>query len=412
MNNPTVRALVIANRLPYPVDDGWKRRTLHLLKALATRYHVTLVTFHSDSNAAALGLESELGGNLEVHTLRTSRLAGPRSLLLGLLTGRPFHVWRLDSAAMRRTIAQLAGRPFDVGIATLIHLHPYLRDLDRGTLRVVDTHNVDSLVLRRYAARMKGPRSWYAQHSADKLQRHEREVFADADLVWVCSEEERKLVAASAPGARVVVVPNGVDTEVFTPLPPDLVSGQRLVYFGRLDYFPNADAISYFAREILPLIRREVDTAELHVVGPGAGEELYALARTTPGVRILGVVPDLRPVIGSAAAVVVPLRSGGGTRLKILEALALGRPVISTTLGAEGLALEPGREIFIEDEPAAFAGRAAQLLKAPELAAQVGRAGRERVRERYDWRGIERELLAGLDRTTIAHRSPLTDSAA
>jgi sugar transferase (PEP-CTERM/EpsH1 system associated) len=407
------RALVIANRLPYPIDDGWKRRTFHLLKALSARYRVTLVSFHAGGEESAASLVAALGDSVDVQTVRPFVLAGPVSLGMGLVTSRPFHVWRLQSLAMRRLIARLAQQEhFDVAVATLIHLHPYLRLFTERTLRVVDTHNIDSLVLRRYAGRMHGPVAWYAELSAGKLERHEARVFGEADLVWVCSDEERERLARSVPGACVEVVANGVDTQAFAPSPDVSVTPGRLIFFGRLDYFPNADAVSYFATEILPLVRKRVPDAELVVAGPGAGRDLRALAETLPGLRILGSVPDLRPMIASAAVVVVPLRSGGGTRLKILEALALAKPVVSTTVGAEGLVLERGRDILIADEPQAFARAVVELLQAPQQAERIGHGGRAFVREHHDWRIIEERLLANLAAATSASPREATGTAA
>lgn len=389
------RALVIANRLPYPIDDGWKRRTHHVLTALSRRYRVTLVSLHGREPRDVSAAVAQPAA-VDVQTVRRPRLAGPVSLGLGLVTRRPFHVWRVHSAAMRRIIARAeVAEPFDVAIATLVHLAPYLDPLDRRTLRVVDTHNIDSLVLRRYAPQMSAPRAWYARMSAGKLARHESRAFRDADLVWVCSEEERDHLAGLVPAARVVVIPNGVDTALFSPVVDPPMRG-RLVFFGRLDYFPNADAVVFFAREILPLIRQHVPHAELVVAGPGAGSELRGMAERTTGLRLVGPLADLRPLIASAEAVVVPLRSGGGTRLKILEALAMAKAVVSTSLGAEGLALRSGREAFIADLPEAFARAVVEVLRDADARDRVGSAGRDRVRESYDWSGIETRMLSSI----------------
>ncbi len=231
--------------------------------------------------------------------------------------------------------------------------------------------------------------------SADKLARHESRAFRDADLVWVCSEEERAHLAGLVPAGRVVVIPNGVDTTLFSPLDVTPMRG-RLVFFGRLDYFPNADAVVFFAREILPLIRQHVPNAELVVAGPGAGSELRGLAERTTGLRLVGPLTDLRPLIASAEAVVVPLRSGGGTRLKILEALAMAKAVVSTSLGAEGLALRSGHDAFIADLPEEFASAVIEILRDADARERVGKAGRDRVRESYDWGGIETRMLSSI----------------
>jgi glycosyltransferase involved in cell wall biosynthesis len=222
-------------------------------------------------------------------------------------------------------------------------------------------------------------------------------VFAAASQVWVCSEEEAAELASSGVTSPVLVVPNGVDTVRFAPggtrpLP------KHLLFFGKLDYFPNHDAVNYCLREIWPRIRDQVPDAELQVVGPAASAAMQAAIAASPGASWLGRVDDIPATIRAAAVVIVPLRAGGGTRLKILEAMAVARPVVSTTIGAEGLAMTDGVELLIADEPVRFAERVIGLLGDPDSAELLGARARSAVQQRFDWAGIRGrmgELVAG-----------------
>lgn len=383
------RILVVANRLPYPLDDGWKRRTFHLVKALAERRPVTVASLHEGPDEHVHALEALIGHGARVQTVRPFRWRGPLSIALGLATPLPYHVWRQRSRALDALVRDIVARERPaVGLATLAHLYSYLRHLPPGATRVVDTHNIDSLVLRRYADAMwRGPRAIYARMTARKLARHEHDVFAAADLVWVCSDEERTLLDGST-ARRVEVVPNGVDAfgefaARDVPVVPD-----RILFFGKLDYHPNSDAVRWFLDEILPAIRARRPQVEFLVVGPGADADLRAHVERTSSATLMGWVPELADLVASAAVVVVPLRAGGGTRLKILEALSLGRPLVSTTVGAEGLDLVSGRDLRLADPPAEFAAQVIALLDDPDAARSLGRAGRAAVRAHYDWSTI------------------------
>ena len=388
-------ALVVANRLPWPLDDGWKRRTYHVVRGLARTRFVTLASLHAGPPGDIEALSRSLGPNVEILTVPPPPFRGPVATVLGAVTSRPYHVWRQHSTALRRLIREAAGRRrYDLALATMVHMFPYLEDLGPGIRLVVDTHNIDSLVLSRYAGHMRIPKRWYARLTAARLRRHEEHVFARADRVIICSDVEAPLVR-SVPGSREpVVIPNGVDaTGTFVPGGEDRVPG-RIAFFGKLDYYPNTNAVEFLAAEIMPRIRAELPEAEVHVIGPDPPPALRALERPGSGIRITGRVPEIPAALSSASVVVVPLRLGGGTRLKILEALALGLPVVSTSIGAEGLDLEPGKHLVVADAPGAFAAEVVSLLRDPKRGQRLGASGRDAVCRRYDWSIIERQIEA------------------
>lgn len=395
--------LVVANRLPYPLDDGWKRRTFHLVKSLAERRPVTLASLHEGPPEHVRALEELIGHGVRIDTVRPFRWRGPVSVALGLVTPLPYHVWRQRSRALDALVRRIVARDRPaIGLATLAHLFPYLRHLPADATRIVDTHNIDSLVLRRYAEAMwSGLRAAYARMTARKLARHERDVFARADLVWVCSDEERSLLDGSS-ARRVEVVPNGVDAFGDFAARDVPIQPNRILFFGKLDYYPNSDGVGWFLDEIMPAIRARRSDVEFLVVGPGANDELRARVESTPNARLLGWVPELAELVATAAVVVVPLRAGGGTRLKILEALALGRPLVSTTVGAEGLDLADGQDLVLADDPVDFADRVLALLDDPGAAGALGRAGQSAVRARYDWSSIGGRMaeMLGIDQPT------------
>ena len=401
---PVRRALVIANRLPYPLDDGWKMRTFHIVRSVAALAETTLLVFHPTEDAAIVAARDALGPRVRIVHCPAPRAYTVGSLLRGLVTATPVHVWNQESAALRASLATLeAEGPFDVCVAATTFVYRHVERLDRRTLRVIDTHNIDSVTMDRYAATLASlPRRLYAQITAAKLRTFERRVFNDADLVWVCSATELELVRQSAPATEAEVVPNGVDTEWMAPGGRAAEVPNRLVFFGRMDYFPNVDGLAWFAREVLPLVRAEVPAIQLQVLGPAATDAVRALAAADPSIVLLGRVDDVRPVLESAAVVVVPLRAGGGTRLKIVEALSMARPVVSTTIGAEGLELTAGKEIVLVDSPADFAAAVVKLVQDGEERRRLGAAGRSAVQARYDWGSIGELARAGLARAGLA----------
>ena len=400
--------LFLANRLPWPVDDGWKRRTFHVLRALTRRGPVTLVTFHGGDLREADALRDAVPGALDVVSITPSRSTHALSVPLAMVTDTPFLAWRVRSARFTDAVRRLhAARAFALAIAGLTHLYRHLRVLPDDCTRVIDTHNIDSVVMGRYASNPdRNPAwRWYARRTAGQLRMQELRDFAHADAVWVCSEAEAAWIRTNVPAAKAHVVPNGVDTAAFSASewkPP--VAG-RMVFFGRMDYHPNADGVAWFADAMLPAIRAARPDAELVVAGPGDIPGQRSL-ESRPGMRLLGAVPDVRPVVASASVVVVPLRSGGGTRLKILEALALGRPVITTTVGMEGLELVPGRDLLVADDAVGFAEAVTRVLSDPALAGRLGAAGKAAVTA-YDWGAIETAIAALLDDPQIGRGGAL-----
>jgi glycosyltransferase involved in cell wall biosynthesis len=269
--------------------------------------------------------------------------------------------------------------------------------LPTGVKKIVDQHNVEhELVHRMYEREPVGARKWYNSLEYRWLKRGEIERCRDADLVLVTSERERRILARLLPGGRIDVVPNGADVSALSSPQLDSEAPDRVVFTGSLDYYPNTQAVQFFARHCWPLVRAEVPSATWEIVGRNPPVEVQSLA-VLPGVIVSGSVPSVLPYLAAAAVAVVPLLVGSGTRLKILEALAMGKAVVSTTMGCEGLVLEPGHHLVVADEPEAFARAVVTLLRDPERRAALGAAGRALVEAEYSWERCGDVLLSVLE---------------
>jgi sugar transferase (PEP-CTERM/EpsH1 system associated) len=393
-------ALILANRLPYPLDDGWKVRTFHVMRGVAGGMRATAIVFHPAGDQPTIEAAREaLGSDIRLITIEPPPAYTLRNLVRGIVTRIPVHVWNQESVAMQRAIAEVLARdPVDVVVAESTFMARYLDRIPSEMARIVDTHNIDSLTFGRYVQSLReGPRRWYASATVRRLAGLEAETFRKSDGVWVCSDVDHELARSHAPADRVWTVPNGVDTAWFSPSAVPPAKTDPLLFFGRLDYFPNIDGQRYFTREILPHILARHPELRVSLVGAAATREISELVAQTPALRLAGRVPDVRAWLAGAAVVVVPLRVGGGTRLKILEALSMARPVVSTSVGAEGLAVRDREHLRIADSPEAFADAVLELIENPEQARQIGENGRALVQQRYDWSHVRRIVASSLE---------------
>jgi glycosyltransferase involved in cell wall biosynthesis len=263
---------------------------------------------------------------------------------------------------------------------------------ERPAVLIVDSHNIDYDLARQYA-RSGGSllRRAYAEINWRKLRREELGTYRDADGVCLCSTVDEQRLREQVAQANTIVIPNAADVTYYQPRASDpQPDGRTIVFFGLMSYQPNIDGVAYFIENIWPRIADAHPQARFKVIGGSPPASLTALAG--PRIEFTGFVPDLRPHLAEAAAVVVPLRLGGGTRLKIVEAMAMGKAVVSTSLGAEGIEAIHGRDILIADAPEDFASAVNRLLTEPQLAAQVGRSARQLAETRYAWSAAARAL--------------------
>jgi polysaccharide biosynthesis protein PslH len=252
-------------------------------------------------------------------------------------------------------------------------------------------HNVESHLMLRYADNESSPaRRVYARLTAAKLATYERSVADEFDGVFVCSEADRKLLTDMNISSDVVVVPNGIDPKLCQPTGAVIEKGS-IVFVGSMDYHANRTGILHFVKSTLPLVLSCYPDAKLYIVGKNPGPEIMAVASS--GIIVTGMVDDVRPYLELAAVVIVPLLVGGGTRLKILEALAMGKAVVSTSLGCEGIDAKSGDTISLADRPEMFARAVVELLRKPEQALRLGARGRTFVLKHYDWNRITGRII-------------------
>jgi glycosyltransferase involved in cell wall biosynthesis len=397
----------LCSTLPYPPDYGQAIRSFHVLRLLARAFDVTALCFY---RRTPLRFFQPEGGAMEQELAQ--RLAALRQLadveafpipqehsiwrlawdhLRSVSLNQVYTTFALDSPTMRRRIVHLLQtRRFDVIHMDSITLSGYLPLL--GDVPVVCVHhNVESLLLQRRARAERSPwRRAYLLHQAHLMEQEVRRRCGRCHLNIVVSEADRTELLRIVPEANCTVVPNGVDIEAFQP---SVGREEGIVFVGGINWFPNRDALQYFCDAILPKVRAAGEPTPVRWVGGGASDEVRRQCRDRYGVELTGYVPDVRPYVRDAACYVVPLRVGGGTRLKILDAWAMGKAVVSTSVGCEGLAAEDGRNILIRDDPDGFAHAVSAVLRDGALRRRLGVEGRRTVERHYSWEGIGESML-------------------
>lgn len=378
----------------WPVTTGGRLRSFHILSELSRRHPISLLTTHGpgdDPDGLAAALPS--CGVVSVPWAPPKRGSVRFGLALSAswLSALPVDLYRSRVPALRSHVARrLARGGVDVVLADFLAATPNV-PLGGAVPAVLFAHNVEHMIWRRLRDVERRPwRRALLELEWRKLHRAEARACARARLTLAVSEADRERLAACAPGARVSAIPTGVDVDYFAPNGIAEAPG-RLVFTGSMDWYPNEDGVVHFVETILPRIRHELPEAALTVVGRNPSPRLRAAAARA-GVRVTGLVGDVRPFMAEAAVYVVPLRVGGGTRLKIFEALAMAKPVVSTAVGAEGLPLVPGEHFIQADDPAEFARAVTSLLRNPARRRALGQAGRRLVEERYAWARVAREF--------------------
>lgn len=405
MTLPPQRILFLTPQSLYPPQQGGALRSYNLLAGLAARHTVHLLSF--------LQAGERLPPDSPLHRLcaRVETIPAPpprpwwRRLAATFLSPLPDMALRLPSQAFSSRLAEMLSQErYDIIQAESLEMAPFLLEAKgraAGALLVLDDFNAEYLLQKRaWETDARSPRRWpgalYSLVQWMKLRRYEAALARAVDLTIAVSEMDEASLRRIAPGAHFAVVPNGVDTAFFSDAakvgPAPDASPCDLVFTGKMDFRPNVDAALWFAREVLPRVRSEEAGVRFLIVGQSPHPRLRALAHE-PAVKITGRVDDVRPYVARAAVYVVPMRIGGGTRLKVLEAMSMGKAVVSTTLGCEGYPVRDGVELIIADSPAEFARAVVRLLRDPEQRKRLGAAARA-FAARYDWQTIVPRLEA------------------
>ena len=386
-----MKLLFLSPYLPDPPRSGAPRRVHGLLTALARRHDVSLLAFTAPGEGTGAAIQATKEYCTEVVTVQNDRVDRALALdrkrkrgiqLRSLFGTRSYERLIYHHSAFQRTLDSLLSRgDFEVITAETVLMAGY--NLPRGARLVLDEHNVEYDILwRTTVAERPSVRKLYNWANYLKLRREERAAWRQFDGVTLTSARDEQLVRGAVPGTRTAVIPNAVDTAFFRPslAPPE---PGTILFFGAINYYPNTDGLLYFLDEVFPHVKRRHPGARLLIVGQLPPPAI--VARAADDVIVTGVVDDVRPYLERAAVVIAPLRIGGGTRLKIVEAMAMGKPVVATSLGAEGLEVNDEEDILLADTAADFAGQIARVLGDAALARRLGEAARHRAEACYNW---------------------------
>jgi len=388
-----VRILFLSQRVPYPPNRGDKITTWRLVERMKRQHEVRCVAFaHDDADLRAAEELNRLGAPTVAIPLDLKK-AKLKSLPL-LLTGKPLTLGAYGSKELQRVVDELApscqlGYAFSSSMGAFLEPHSHLR-------RVMHFAELDSDKWRQYAERSKWPMSWVYAREQRTLLDFERRIAAAFDESVLCTPLEQVIFQREIPGPSSMVLRNGVDLAHYQPK-PELAEPGHLVFVGVMDYLPNIDGCVWFVREILPRLRQKHPGVRFTIIGSRPTEEVKALA-SEPGVTVTGFVDDPREFLARGAISVAPLRIARGIQNKVLEALAMGLPVVGTTSATQGVEGEPGRDFLLANTVEEQVHAIADLLDNPERARAQGRRGRHFVEQSYDWERVFDPLDALLAR--------------
>lgn len=389
------RILYIAPAQPYPLNTGMARRGFHLLRGYASVGVTRMVCFGDEGES-----QEELRQYCEdIHTIPKSAISrrthgsGWRARLEMMGTLDPTLVSRFESPQMGAIVERLADWPDLVHVAKLWMVPNVARLLHRKrplAATILDLDDVETVVQRRALTANRADR-WhrraFERYDLIRLWWYQRRALQTFDRVFVCSDQDRQQLGQK----NVLVIPNGA-TVPDSPLPDD-TDDRTLLYTCNLSYQPNVDGLLFLVNDVLPLVRREIPDVSLLVAGSGPSQQVLDLQRD-PRIQVVGSPPSLEPFYRQATVAVVSLRVGGGTRLRILEALALGRPVVSTSIGCEGLSVTAGEHLLVADDAEGLARSCVTLLRDRPLRRRLAAQGRELVKQQYSWGSIEERVRA------------------
>jgi polysaccharide biosynthesis protein PslH len=389
-----VRVLFLSPRESWPTTSGARLRDFHFARALAARSELTYIYFAADPTQSTLA--SQLVQAKRVLAIASPRKYTPAKILRGVLGRLPLPIQNYTSPEMWSAVeSALRAEPFDIVHLDSIHLAAYLDLVKKyapGARTVLDWHNIESELMQRYATQSASLlRRSYARMTAGSLRRLESAMLKTCFGHIVCSRREQNQLSARQPDARIEVMENGVDSARFGA-GGNSSNHNGLVFVGQMSYHANIEGITWFAREIWPAVRKRHPELALTVVGSDPAPAVLAL-RAHSGIEVTGTVPDVLPYYQSALASIVPLQTGGGTRLKILEAMAAGTPVVSTAMGAEGLNVTDGSDILLVGSGVGSWLAAIDIVLGKRRAELIS-AARQLAADQYDWNRIGDRLAA------------------
>jgi sugar transferase (PEP-CTERM/EpsH1 system associated) len=397
-----MRVLFISQLVPYPPHGGALQRGYHIIRELGRRATVHLMAFvHPDelptqeAVAESKRVLEEICERVEYFPLWAKGPLPQRTaaFVAGICSPRPFSTVAHRSPALQRRLnALLKPGAFDLVHVDTIALNRFFAR--RPAMPAVLTHiNIESMLLeRRAAVERRRLAKWVLERESRKLAAYESVVAPLYDNNLVMSDLDGQLLRQRVPGVHTDVVPNGVDTAYFSPADHDEET-PSVIYTGGMNMLANRDAVLHFLDAIWPSIVAEIPEVRFFAVGQDPPAELAEIARRDPRVVVTGKVPDIRPYVRRSAVYIVPIRVGGGTRLKVLDAMASGKAIVSTSIGCEGITVRPGEDLMVADSPAEFAASAVALLRDAAKRRQLGASARRLVERKYAWSVVGQQLM-------------------
>lgn len=394
-----MKLLFLTPQLPYPPHQGTTLRNFNILKNLAPRHEIHLLSFGTEIQLENSPLH-KVCAQIEIAPQPTR--ATIQRAFETFFHPLPDMARRLYSPALAQKLARLLQEnQYDIiQIEGIEMANAWLEQNRKSKIgihkSIFDDHNAEwTLQKTAYETDIKNPKRWhgalYSWIQFNKLKRFERAICLNANAVVAVSQQDADAIASLDPKIKPIVIPNGVDCEFYVPSFEGVcakpLAELSCVFTGKMDFRPNVDACVWFADEILPALRNEIPLAHVSFVGQKPSEQVLAL-KNRAGVEVTGFVPDTRPYIADAAVFVVPLRMGSGTRLKVLEAMAMGKAIVSTTFGVSGIDCENGRDVLIADNAQDFAHAIASLLRDTTRARVLGENARSLATEKYDWKKL------------------------
>jgi sugar transferase (PEP-CTERM/EpsH1 system associated) len=399
-----VRILWLKTELLHPVDKGGKIRTYQMLKELKRDHHITYLTLDDGSAppSAAEQASEYCQELIRIPHRTTAKFSAAfySELASNLLSSLPYAIKKYISARMRAELVKLVNEQrFDVVVCDFLAPAGNV-PANLSCPTVLFQHNVEAMIWRRhFEVQKNAAKKTFLRGQWRKMQKFEAAMCRQFDAVVAVSVEDRDLMKREYNVQNVYDIPTGVDVDFFRPSGRITAEPTHLVFTGSMDWLPNEDGIRYFTEEIMPLVRREVPAVKLTVVGRDPYPALLELSKRDSSIVVTGRVEDVRPYMEKASGYIVPLRIGGGTRLKIYEAMAMEQAVVSTTIGAEGLPVKNGEELILADTNEAFASAVVKILREPEFARQLGQNAATTVREKFGWRKVAEDFAAICERS-------------
>ena len=392
-----MKVLLLTQVLPYPPDSGPKVKTYNVLKYLAQHHDVTLVSFVRGDQSKDIAHLRAYCQAIHVVPMERALVHDGVAMARSVITNQPWMMVRDDRIAMRELIDTLVSETkFDVAHADQLNMAQYAARVP-GAKKILDAHNALWLLYKRLAATMPaGPRRLLLERDWQLLKRYEGRICRQFDAVLAVSEEDKHalldamdIASMNGHGAaatkRITVIPIAVDGDETQPVQRD-ADADHILHIGTMYWPPNIDGVKWFINDVLPIIRARKPGVVFDVVGARPPQELLDLGKADPTINVTGYVDDPQPILRRTGVMVVPLRAGGGMRVKILNAMAQALPIVTTTLGCEGIAVQHGTHTLIADSPADFAAAVLRVLDDRALADALGRNGRALVDSVYDYR--------------------------